>query len=184
MEGPLGNARSGRLLLCRGPVSAAFRGVPAASRKPRPAGPARVPRASGPRPGRVPRPWRVSAASRGVLAASRRVPELASPASRPRLKDLALPRPPYMGPRCAKNRRPASARKTRGAAASKAHQGAISRRNPANHGVRTVANARPPKKRPRGPKMYRGKKFPPRTRPYRRKRLWEFFPGPFYPRGR
>ena len=92
MEGPLGNARSGRLLLCRGPVSAAFRGVPAASRKPRPAGPARVPRASGPRPGRVPRPWRVSAASRGVLAASRRVPELASPASQPRLKDRALPR--------------------------------------------------------------------------------------------
>ena len=74
MEGPLGNARSGRLLLCRGPVSAAFRGVPAASRKPRPAGPARVPRASRPRPG--PRP--ASGVSGGVRAGPGGIP----PASR------------------------------------------------------------------------------------------------------
>ena len=50
------------------------------------------------RPGRVPRLWRVPAASRGVLAASRRVPELASPASRRRPRDRALPRgPSYAG---------------------------------------------------------------------------------------
>ena len=140
-QGPLGNARSGRLSLSPRAVSARSSGVSGASRKSRlgrvwgvsaasggvwpasgpasrvwaaslarlsrPAGLASVPGSSFvvvgsvlgwslasffSRPGRVPRLRRVSAASRGVLAASCRVPELASPASRPRLKDRALPR--------------------------------------------------------------------------------------------
>ena len=144
MEGPLGNARSGRLSLSPRAVSARSSGVSGASRKSRlgrvwgvsaasggvwpasgpasrvwaaslarlsrPAGLASVPGSSFvvvgsvlgwslasffSRPGRVPRLRRVSAASRGVLAASCRVPELASPASRPRLQDATLPRGPY-----------------------------------------------------------------------------------------
>ena len=142
-QGPLGNARSGRLSLSPRAVSARSPGVSGASRKSRlgrvwgvsaasggvwpasgpasrvwaaslarlsrPAGLASVPGSSFvvvgsvlgwslasffSRPGRVPRLRRVSAASRGVLAASCRVPELASPASRPRLQDATLPRGP------------------------------------------------------------------------------------------
>ena len=143
-QGPLGNARSGRLSLSPRAVSARSSGVSGASRKSRlgrvwgvsaasggvwpasgpasrvwaaslarlsrPAGLASVPGSSFvvvgsvlgwslasffSRPGRVPRLRRVSAASRGVLAASCRVPELASPASRPRLQDATLPRGPF-----------------------------------------------------------------------------------------